>query len=187
MGRARIVVHAGIDALRVDARVVTRTVTITVAADHATPVERIAVVTFATDAVSHVIVRLAFGVGATWIRDQARVHTVVVHASFIESTLTIMLTFHRVARDFGITLVTLFARTDRFVISYIAISIAATIAGVATLPIDAGFVVTAIVIRRARSDHRQLYCRIRMIYELRMYPKMCAHKILCRNDSFINV
>lgn len=65
-----------------------------------------------------------------------------------------MLTLDRVTRDFGITLVALLARADRFVISHVADSIGAAVARVATLPIDASLTIAAIVVRCTRSNDR---------------------------------
>lgn len=158
-GRARIVVHAGIDALHVDAGVIARTVAVAVAADYAAAIQRIAVVALATATIGHMVVRETFDVGARarMIRHQARIHAVVVHAGLVERALAIVPTLDRVTRDLGITLVAWLARADRFVISYVADGIGTAVARVATLPVDASLPVAAIVVRRARSDDRQLY------------------------------
>lgn len=151
--------HARIDALHVDAGVIARTVAIAVTTDDATAIQRIAVVALATATIGYVVVREAFDVDARarMVRYQAWIHTVVVHAGFVEGALAVMATLDRVTRDLGITLVAWFARTDRFVISYVADGVGAAVARVATLPVDASLVITAIVVRRARPNDRQLY------------------------------
>ena len=151
--------HAGIDALHVDARVISRTVTVAVAADDTTAIQRIAVVALATATIGHMVVREAFNVGARarMIRNQARIYAIVVHAGLVERALTIVSTLDRVARDLRVTLVALLARADRFVISHVADGVGAAVARIATLSVDACLMVAAIVVRRARSDDRQLY------------------------------
>lgn len=67
--RAWVVVYTRINALHIDARVIARTITITVAADHAATVQRIAVVAVAAATVGYMVVGEAFGVGAAGIRD----------------------------------------------------------------------------------------------------------------------
>jgi len=59
--------------------------------------------------------------------------------------------------NLGIALVALLARTDRFVILYVASGIGTAVAGITTLPVDACLTVTAIIVRRTRSNDRQLY------------------------------
>lgn len=70
-GRARIVVHARINALHVNAGVIAWTIAIAVAADDTAPIQRIAIVAFAAAAIGYVIIREAFAVDAcAWmIRD----------------------------------------------------------------------------------------------------------------------
>lgn len=68
-----------------------------------------------------------------------------------------MTTLDRLTRELGITLVALLARADRLVIPHVADSVGPAVARVATLPIDASLTITAIVVRRARPDDRQLY------------------------------
>lgn len=164
-GRARIVVHAGIDALHVDAGVIAGTVAVAVAADDAAAIQRTAVVALAATAIGRMVVREAFGVDARarTIRDQARIHAVVVHAGFVERALAVVPAFDRVARDVGITLVALLARADRFVISHVADGVGAAVARVATLPVDASFTIAAIVVGRTRPDDRQLYWSARTV------------------------
>lgn len=159
-GRARIVVHAGINALHIDAGVITWTVAVTVAADDAAAIQRIAVVALAAAAIGYMVVRETFTVDvcAWMIRDQAWIYAVVVHAGFVECALAVMPTLDRLTRNLGITLVALLARADWFVIPHVADGVGAAVARVATLPVDASFTVAAIVVRRTRSDNRQLYC-----------------------------
>lgn len=161
--RARIVVHAGVDALRVDARVITRAVAVTVATDHAAAVQRIAVVTLAAAAVGQVIIRIALGVGAArLVRNQTRVHAVVVRAGLVEGALAIVPALDGVTRDLRITLVVLFARADRLVIPHVAYGVVAAVTGIAALSVDAGLTIAAVVVRGTCPDHRQLYYGIRM-------------------------
>lgn len=68
-----------------------------------------------------------------------------------------MTTLDRLTRDLGITLVALLARADRLVIPHVADGVGPAVARVATLPIDASLTITAIVVRRARPNDRQLY------------------------------
>jgi len=110
--------------------------------------------------VSHVIVREALGVGAARIRDQARIHTVVILAGLIERALAVVLALDGVARDFWVALIALLAGTNRFVIPYVADRVSATVARIATLPVDASLAIAAIVVRRTRSNDCQLYCKI---------------------------
>lgn len=100
---------AGIDALHVDARVIARAVAVAVAADHAAAIQRIAVVALAATAVGHVVVREALGVGAARVRDQARVHAVVVLAGLVDRALAVVQALDRVARDLRVALVALLA------------------------------------------------------------------------------
>jgi len=162
--RARIVVHAWVDALHVDARVITWTVAIAVAANHAATLQWVAIVTLAAAAVGHVVVREALGVGATRVRDQTRVHAVVILAGLVARALAVVLALDRVTGNLRVALIALFARAYRLVVPHVADRVATATAGIATLPVDAGLVIAAVVIRRASSDHRQLYCRIRIIY-----------------------
>lgn len=164
--RAGIVMNTRVDALHVDARMIAWTVAVAVATDHTAAIQRIAMITLATAAVGHVIVREAFGVSAARICDQARIHAVVILAGLIERALTVVPTLNRVTGDLGIALVALLARADRFVILYVASSVGTAVAGVATLSVDARLAVTAIVVRRARSNDRQLYYKIKIIYRL---------------------
>lgn len=91
-GRARIVVHAGINALHIDAGVIAWTVAIAVAADDAAAIQRIAIVALAAAAIGYMVVREAFSVDvrAWMIRDQAWIYAVVIHAGFVECALAIM-------------------------------------------------------------------------------------------------
>lgn len=57
-------------------------------------------------------------------------------------------------RDIGIALVASLARANRFVVPHMANGVGAAIAGIATLPVDAGLAIAAIVVCRARSDDR---------------------------------
>jgi hypothetical protein len=169
MRRARVVVDAGIDTLHIDASVIARTVAIAVAANNPASIQRIAMVAFAAMAVSHVVVREALGVGAARVCDQARVYAVVVLTGLIDCTLTVVLALNRIACDFRVALVALLARADRLVVPYVADGVGPAIARIATLSIDAGVVVAAIVVDCACPDNRQLYCGIERIYELCIY------------------
>lgn len=156
---ARIVVHARVDALHVDAGVIARTVAVAVTANHAAAIQRVAVIALAATAIGNVVVREALGVGAArGVRDQARVHAVVVLAGLVARALAVVLALDRVTRDFRIALIALLARAHRFVVLYVADRAGAAVARVAALPVDAGLAVAAIVIRRASADDRQLYC-----------------------------
>lgn len=157
---------AWIDALHVDARMIARTIAVAVAADHAAAVQGIAMIALATAAIGHMVVREAFGIGTAWIRDQARVHAIIILASFVERALAVVPTLHGMAGDFRITLIALFAGTDRFVVPHVASGVGTAVAGIATLSVDARFAITAIVVRRARSNDRQLYYKIEIIYRL---------------------
>lgn len=157
---------AGIDALHVDARVIARAIAVAVAADHAAAVQGIAVIALAAAAVGHMVVREALGIGTAWVRDQARVHTIVVLATLVEGALAVVPALDGMTGDFRIALVALFARADRFVVPHVASGIGTAVAGVATLSVDARFAITAIVVRRARSNDRQLYYKIGIIYRL---------------------
>lgn len=59
--------------------------------------------------------------------------------------------------DLGIALIALLARADWFMILYIASRISTAIAGIATLPVNTRLTITAIVVRRTRSNDCQLY------------------------------
>lgn len=82
--------HTGIDALHVNARVITGTVAVAVATDHAAAIQRIAVIAVAATTIRHVIVRETFGVDAARVRDQTRIHAVVVLAGLVERALTVV-------------------------------------------------------------------------------------------------
>lgn len=157
---------AGIDALHVDARMIARTVAVAVTADHAAAIQGIAMIAFAAAAIGHVVVREALGIGAARVRDQTRVHAVVILASLVERALTVVPTLDGMTGDLGVALVALLARADRFVIPHITSGVNTAIAGVATLPVDTRLTITAIVVRGARSNDRQLYYKIEIIYEL---------------------
>jgi hypothetical protein len=161
--RARIIVHAWVDALHVDARMITWTIAIAVAANHATTVQRIAIITLAAATISDMVVRETLGIGAAWIRDQAWVHAVVVLAGLVARALTVVPALDRLARDLRIALIALFARAYRLVVSHVADCVGAAATGIAALPVDAGLVIAAVIICRASSDHRQLYCGIKVI------------------------
>jgi len=157
-------VHAWVDALHVDARVITWTIAVAVAANHATTVQRIAVIALAAATISDVVVREALGVGAARIRDQAGIHAVVILAGLVARALAVVPALDRLTRDFRIALIALFARAYRFVIPHVTDRVGTAATGIAALPVDAGFMIAAVVIRRASSDHCQLYCGIRIIY-----------------------
>lgn len=167
--RAWIIVDAGIDALHVDARVIAWAIAVAVAADHAAPIQRIAMIALAAAAVGHVVVREALGIGATRVRDQARIHAIVVLAGLVERALAVVPALDGVTGDFGVALVVLLARANRFVVPHVASSVGTAVAGVATLPVDARLAITAVIVRRARSNDRQLYYKIAIIYLIIIY------------------
>lgn len=122
-----------------------------------------------TAAVGHVVVREALSIGTARIRDQTRIHAVVILAGLIERALAVVSALDRVAGNLGIALVALLARADWFVIPHVASGVGTAVTRVATLSVDACLAVTAIVIRRARSNDRQLYYKIEIIYGLFSY------------------
>lgn len=117
-------------------------------------------VALAAVAVSYVIVREALGVGAARVRDQARIHTVVILAGLVERALAVVLTLDGVARELRITLIALLAGANRLVIPHVADRVGAAVARIATLPVDAGLAIAAIVVRCTRSNDCQLYWKI---------------------------
>jgi len=120
-------------------------------------------IALAATAISHVIIGEALGIGAAWIRDQTRIHAIVILAGLVERALAVMPALNRVTGNFRIALVALFARADRFVVPHVASGVCTAVAGIATLPVDARLTITAIVVRRARSNDRQLYYKIVII------------------------
>lgn len=84
---------ASVYALKIDARMVTGTVPVTVAADHSAAVQRIAMVAFATPAIRFMVVRVAFSVHAAVIGHQARVHAVVIHADLVQCAFGVSCAF----------------------------------------------------------------------------------------------
>lgn len=68
-----------------------------------------------------------------------------------------MSALNQVARDLRITLIALFARADGLVVLHATGGVGAAIARIATLPVDAGVAVAAIIICGTRADYRQLY------------------------------
>lgn len=160
---------AGIDALHIDARMIARAVAVAVAADHAAAIQGIAMIALAAAAVGHVVVREALSIGTARIRNQARIYAVVILAGLIKRALAVVSAFDGVAGNLGIALVALLARADWFVIPHIASGVGTAVAGITTLSVDARLAVTAIVVRRARSNDRQLYYKIEIIYGLFSY------------------
>lgn len=143
---------ARVDALHVDAGMVPGAVAVAVAAYHSAAVQRIAVVTLATPTVCFMAVGEALCVHAAAVRHQARIHAVVVHAALVQGALAIVSALYRVAGDVRVALVAFFARADRFVIPHVAASVGAAVARVPALPIDAGFVLRALVVTGAGTD-----------------------------------
>lgn len=154
---------ARIDTLYVDARVIAWTVAVAVAADHAAAIQGITMIALTAAAVGYVIVREALGVGTAQICDQAWIHTVIILAGLIEHALTVVLALDGMTGDLGIALIALLARADWFMILYVASGVSTAVARVATLPVNTRLTITAIVIRRTRSNDRQLYYNIEII------------------------
>lgn len=80
--RARIVVNAGIDALRVDALPVARTIAVRCASNDYTAIQRIASISAKTSAFRLVPVHVTFRIYAARIFNEARIDAVAVDASF---------------------------------------------------------------------------------------------------------
>ena len=75
-----------------------------------------------------------------------------------------MLALDGITGDLGIALIALLTRADWFMILYVASRISTAVAGVATLPVNTRLTITAIVVRRTRSNDRQLYYNIKKNY-----------------------
>lgn len=78
--RTRMVVHARVDALAVDARTVVRTIVVAAAADHQAPVVRVTAVTALAPALRTAGDRETFGVRSARVFHYARVQTMAVDA-----------------------------------------------------------------------------------------------------------
>ena len=148
--------NAGIDTLHVDAGIVSWAVAVAVATDHSATIQRISIIALTTSTVGFVVVGEAFRVHSAVIGNQTRIHAVVVHATLVQGTFAVACTFHGVASDVWVALVAFIAGADRFVVSYIARGVGTTVARISTLPVDAGFCVAALVVRRTGTDYRYL-------------------------------
>lgn len=155
-GRAGIAVDAWIHALHVDARVITWTVAVTVTANHSATVQSVPVVALPAPTIGFMVPGEALGVHAAVIGHQAGIHAAVVHAALVQRALAVPSTFYRVAGDVWIALVALVAGADRLVISHVAGGVRAAIAGIPALSVDAGFRVSAFVVRYTGADYRYL-------------------------------
>lgn len=129
--RARIVVNARIYTLRVDALPVGGTVAVGSAAHDHTSILRISAVAAQAATFGAVSVRIALGVDAAWVSNQARIYAVAVDASFARVAFGIGSAAHFTAYNVRITLVAFFARTDRSMVLHEAGAVGTAAARVA--------------------------------------------------------
>ena len=143
---ARVVGLAWVDAVSVLAGPVERALGVGPAPDGDASSERIALVAVDAAAVGHVALRVALGVGAAGVVQEARVDALAVAARLAVLTLRVGLASDGLALDLWVADGPFRALTDRPVVGQEAVGALAAVARVHADPVDASVVLLALVV-----------------------------------------
>lgn len=135
--RARIVAHARVHALAVDAGVFRRAFVGASAADDATRHERVALEAGSAAARGHVALHIALAVDGAQVLEETGVYAILVHAGLVRGALRVVLALDWEAGYAWFALVAFLAEADGLVVLDVALRVAAAVAGVPASPVHA--------------------------------------------------
>lgn len=141
--RARAIVYARIDTLRVTALLVVRTIVVAAALDDRTLYHRISAISAQTSALCVTRYGVAFGVDSARVVIQARIYAISVDASLTRFTLGINSTSDRSTGNVRISFVSILARANSSVVLYHTCTVITAVARIPALSIDTSLLIRA--------------------------------------------